>query len=248
MDKTLVKGLEVLEALALSEAARGVSDLARQMGLTKSNVHRTLQTLVAAGYVRKNGASGDYECTMKLPRLAASVLSRLDLRRAAEPHMQALAQSTQETVHLSLLEDRDVFYLHKIDSPQPVRAYSEISGRAPAYCVATGKALLAFQDDDYLLRFEERLKAYTARTITTRGALRHELRQIREQGFAVNRGEWRETVGGVAAAVFDTSRRAVAAVGISGPLERLKPARIKAFTPQVVAAAHGISEALGFTT
>jgi DNA-binding IclR family transcriptional regulator len=107
------------------------------------------------GYVRKNEASGEYECTMKVPRIAAAILGRVDLKRVAEPFMQAVAASTQETVHLSILDDIDVFYVHKIDSAHPVRAYSEISGRAPAYCVATGKALLAFQDDAYLQRFGE---------------------------------------------------------------------------------------------
>jgi len=247
MDKTLVKGLEMLETLAQSDSARGVSELARELGLTKSNVHRTLQTLCAAGYARKDEASGNYECTMKIPRIAAAILGRVDLKRAAEPFMQAVAAVTEETVHLSILDDIDVFYVHKIDSLHPVRAYSEISGRAPAYCVATGKALLAFQDDSYLQRFAERLEAHTPRTIATRAELRQELAQVRQQGYAVNRGEWRETVGGLAAPIFDASRRPLAAIGISGPVERLRPPKIKAFTPEVVRAARAISEALGYT-
>ena len=247
MDKTLVKGLDVLEALAQSDSSRGVSDLARELGLTKSNVHRTLQTLCAAGYVRQHEVTGAYECTMKIPKIAAAILGRLDMKRAAEPFMQALATATQETVHLSVLEDTDVFYVHKIDSPQPVRAYSEISGRAPAYCVATGKALLAFQDDAYLQRFGERLKSHTPRTIATQVELRQELAQVRQQGYAINRGEWRETVGGIAAPIFDSARRPLAAVGISGPLERLRPTTLKSFTPEVVRAARDISEALGYT-
>ena len=245
MDKTLLKGLQVLEAVAGSESTRGVSELARELGLTRSNVHRTLQTLVAGGYVRKDGLSGEYECTTKIPRLAAAILSRVDLKRVAEPFMQALADETQETVHLSVLDDVDVFYLHKIDSPHPVRAYSEISGRAPAYCVATGKALLAFHGEDYLSRLGA-LEAFTPRTLVSPGALRLELEQVRQQGYAVNRGEWRETVCGLAAPVFDASRRPVAAIGISGPAERLRPPRMKAFTPHVVRAAREISEALGY--
>jgi DNA-binding IclR family transcriptional regulator len=247
MDKTLVKGLEVLEALAQSEAQRGVSELARELGLTKSNVHRTLQTLCAAGYVRQDAQSGAYECTMKIPKIAAAILGRVDMKRVAEPHMQALAGATQETVHLSVLDDTDVFYVHKIDSPLPVRAYSEISGRAPAYCVATGKALLAFQDDSYLERFGERLHAHTARTIGTRAQLRQELAQVRQQGYAINRGEWRETVGGLAAPIFDAHRRPLAAIGISGPVERLRPPKLKTFTPDVLRAAREISEALGYS-
>ena len=246
MDKTLVKGLEVLEALAMSDSARGVSELAREMGLTRSNVHRTLKTLVAAGYARQDG-KGDYECTLKLFQLAGSVVARVDVKREAEPFMAALAAKTLETVHLSVLDDTDVFYVHKIDSPHPVRAYSEISGRAPAYCVATGKALLAFQDDSYLQRFGERLEVHTPRTIATQVELRQELAQVRQQGYAINRGEWRETVGGIAAPIFDSTRRPLAAVGISGPVERLRPPKLKAFTPEVVRAARDISEALGYT-
>ena len=248
MDKTLIKGLDVLEALAQSDSARGVSELARELGLTRSNVHRTLQTLCAAGYVRQVEASGDYECTMKIPRIAAAILGRVDMKRAAEPFMQALARISQETVHLSVLDDTDVFYVHKIDSPQPVRAYSEISGRAPAYCVATGKALLAFQDPSYLERFGERLRAHTPRTLATQVELRKELAQVRQQGYAVNRGEWRETVGGLAAPIFDAHRRPLAALGISGPLERLRAPQLKSLTPEVLRAARGISEALGYTS
>ena len=146
--------------------------------------------------------------------------------------MQALASSSEETVHLSVLDDTDVFYLHKIDSSHPVRAYSEISGRAPAYCVATGKALLAFQPDSYLQRFAENLHAHTARTLATRAALRQELEQVRQQGYAV---------------IFDASRRPLAAIGISGPAERLRPPRMKTLTPDVIRAARDISEALGYT-
>lgn len=244
MDKTLLKGLEVLEALARSESSRGVSDLARELGLTKSNVHRTLQTLCAAGYVRKEEGAGSYECTLKLPHLAASILGRLDLKRIAQPHMQVLAATTLETVHLSVLDGAEVFYVHKIDSPQPVRAYSEISGRAPAYCVATGKALLAYQPEPVLARMG-RLAAHTPKTLATQEALRRELAQVRAQGFAINRGEWRETVGGLAAPIFDATGRAVAAIGISGPTERLRLARIKEFTPDVLRAARRISDALG---
>jgi DNA-binding IclR family transcriptional regulator len=246
LDTTLLKGLEVLQALAFSDAARGVSDLARELGLTRSNAHRTLKTLCAAGYVRQNESNGNYECTLKLFQLGGAVLARVNVKQVAEPLMETLAAKTQETVHLSVLDEGDVIYLHKIDSPQPVRAYSTVAGRAPAYAVATGKALLAFQSDGYLNRFEDKLEAFTPKTLATMTSLRHEIETIRQQGYAVNRGEWRASVCGLAAPIFDASRRAVAAVGISGPVERLKPAALKAFTPDVVQAARSISQSLGY--
>ncbi|HSP26593.1 MAG TPA: helix-turn-helix domain-containing protein, partial [Saliniramus sp.] len=65
MDKTLLKGLALLEALARSPQPRGVTDLAREQGIGRSNAHRTLQTLAAAGFVKQDETSA-YSCTLKL--------------------------------------------------------------------------------------------------------------------------------------------------------------------------------------
>ena len=246
MDTTLLKGLNVLEALAQSNGPRGVSELARELDLTNSNVHRTLQTLTCAGYVRAGSLAGTYECTLKLFEMASGVVARIDVRQSADPFMQQLARLTKETIHLSILEGSDVIYLNKIESPHPVRAYSIIGGRAPAHCVASGKALLAWQSATFLGQLPERLPAPTSRSLATREALLEEIGRIRRQGFAVNNGEWREGVGGIAAIVFDVSGAPAAAIGISGPVERLRPASVRKYSQLVVEAALGLSRALGY--
>lgn len=251
MDTTLVKGLTVLEVLAHSGAPRGVSELARELDLPKSNVHRTLQTLIAAGYVRPADRPGAYECTLKLFELGAAIMSRVDVRHRAEPHMAALAEATRETVHLSALDRAasgpEVIYLHKIESPEPVRAYSVIGGRAPAHCVASGKALLAYQDERYLAALPDPLAGFTPRSITGRGALLEELAEVRRTGYAVNHGEWRESVCGLAAIILDAGRRPAAAIGISGPVDRLRPATLRRHRADVVEAARLVSAELGCT-
>src|SRR5690606_30707322 len=100
--------------------------------LPKSNVHRTLQTLVAAGYVTSTDV-GHYQCTLRLFELGNQVADRFDIRTHAQPVMRELAELTRETVHLSVLDGSEVIYMHKIESPEPVRAYSRIGGRAPAH-------------------------------------------------------------------------------------------------------------------
>lgn len=245
MDTTLLKGLRALELLASSEAPRGVSELARELDLPKSNVHRTLQTLVAAGYVRAK-AGGLYECTLKLFEIASPVLARIDVRQVADSFMRALADATQETVHLSILDRGEVIYLHKIESPHPVRAYSSIGGRAPAYCVASGKALLAYQDESFFQYLPDPLPAYTPRTITSQDELRRELEQVRIQGFAINRGEWRDSVCGLAAIIHDALGKPVASIGISGPADRVTPTALRRFSETVVDSARGLSRALGY--
>mgnify|MGYP003339094186 FL=1 len=51
MDTTVIKALTILEALASSDTPLGVTELANRLGLSKSNVHRLLQTLGSRGYV-----------------------------------------------------------------------------------------------------------------------------------------------------------------------------------------------------
>jgi IclR family transcriptional regulator, KDG regulon repressor len=246
MDKTLLKGLMVLEAVTeVDHKPRTIEELASRVGLTRSNTHRTLQTLAHAGYIVKDEASGEYRATVRLFELGARQLAQLDVRKLAQPAMRKLADLSGETVHLSLLDGVEVVYIDKIDSPQPVRAYSYIGGRAPAYAVATGKVLLAHQPDGYIARYAHALQAHTPRTIATLEALEDEMRRIRRQGHAVNRGEWRATVGGVAVAIFNGMGQPVAALGISGPLERLTGARMKELVPAVTACAREVSELLG---
>jgi IclR family KDG regulon transcriptional repressor len=246
MDSTLLKGLSVLEVLARSPRPRSVSNLAAALNLTRSNAHRTLQTLVASGFARQDEHTSGYECTLKLFELAAAMPARLNLSNFAAPLMRALVASTQETVHLSVLDGGDVVYVEKIDSPQPVRAYSAVGGRAPAYCVATGKALLASQPEDHADRYEGKFEAFTPTTITTTEALRTHLRQVRRQGFAINHGEWRATVHGLAAPVFGSGGRIIAAIGISGPADRLPKARLESLSGEVVAAARELTLMLDF--
>ncbi|MDQ2778582.1 MAG: IclR family transcriptional regulator [Pseudomonadota bacterium] len=247
MDKTLLKGLAVLEAVVEQQGRpRTIEELAARLKLTRSNVHRTLQTLAYAGYLGKNELTGSYHGTMKLFELGAQQLSRFDVRTYAPPFMRALAEASGETVHLSVLEGLTVVYIDKIDSPQPVRSYTAIGGRAPAYAVATGKAMLAYQPEGYLDRYADELIRHTAATIAALPVLKDELARVARLGYAVNRGEWRDTVGGLAVAVFNGLNQVVAALGISGPLERLGIARMNELAPLVKQYASETSRAMGY--
>ncbi len=248
MNNTLVKGLKLLEVLSAREEAVGVTELANAIGVGRSNAHRILQALVEMGYVVNEGGRGVYRVSLKVWELGARAMNRVDVREAASPSMHWLLEHCHETVHLSVLSSDHVVYIDKLDSLEPVRAYSEIGGRAPAYCVATGKVLLAWQDAptaSLRLAPPQALKAHTDTTLADSHALARELDRIRAQGYAVNRGEWRTSVWGIAAPIVDSAGRAVAALGISGPASRIRTAGVRALAPLVVEAAQRASQALG---
>lgn len=247
MDKTLLKGLRMLELLAVARPPlRGLEDLAARLRLSRSTAHRTFATLVHAGYARRDTASGTYVVTRKALALGFAELGMHTLTDVAPCFLTTLAHATGETVHLSELRGNDVYYLDKIESRQPVRAYSEIGGLAPAHAVATGKALLSVQPSAALDALPSELPRYTARTLCTRPALRAELEQSARRGYAINRGEWRDDVGGIAAVVNGDAGLPIAALGVSGPLNRLTDARMAELAPQVMALAERLSLTLQY--
>jgi IclR family transcriptional regulator, KDG regulon repressor len=244
MDKTLIKGLAMLEVLVRSDMPRGVAELAREMGLQRSNVHRTLQTLQSCGYVSAKGSM--YFPTMKIWELGSLVIGRLDIKQVAGPVLATLTRQSGESVHLSLLDRDEVIYIDKLEGTHPVRAYSQIGGRAPCFCVATGKVLLAFQPDETANRvLAGGLIRYTSRTIVDRELLLRELIKVRANGYAVNRGEWREGVWGVAAPISDATGAVIAALGVSGPANRYQPKALRTLIPLVCAAARDVSIRMG---
>lgn len=244
MNNTLVKGMALLEVLARSERALGVSELAARVEIGKSNAHRLLQALTELGYVRRASDAGTYQASIRLWELGMALFAQIDLRSMAAPAMERLLLATRETVHLSMLDMDDVVYLAKLDSPQPVRAYSQVGGRAPAYCVATGKAMLSARSDILLQDLAQRLESHSPRTITDPQDFLREIARIRTQGYAENRGEWRESVCGVAAPIRDPAGQVVAAIGVSGPSDRVRPAHFKALGREVLQAAAEVERAL----
>ncbi len=222
MEKTVVKVLNLIETLSRAEKPVGVTAIAGELGFTKSNAHRLLNTLVELGYVKRHGAEGQYELTLKLWRIGAAVMSRLDVARIALPHMRALEEATEESVNLSVFDDGQVVYVAAVQGRNPVRAFIRVGDRRPSYCTATGKVLLAYQPEKLLPKYCGKMKRYTPNTITSLAGLKAELAQVRSRGYSMTAGEWSENVGGVAAPIRSASGEVVAAVGLMSPRERLK--------------------------
>ncbi len=247
IDKTLSKGLAILEHMSQMDHPAGVSELARSSNLTKSNVHRLLQSLKKLGYIRQCATSPAYELTPKMWEIGSAYLSHTDIHAAAFDEMHALGRASRETIHLSILDHHDVIYIGKIDSRLPIQAYSQLGARAPIHAVATGKVILAHQQPDDLEDIlPETLEAYTDTTLASKEGLMEELKQVREKGYAINIGEWRTGVNGVAAPIWNASREVNIGIGITGPAERMNTSSLLDFAPQVMQVANNISRKIGY--
>jgi DNA-binding IclR family transcriptional regulator len=245
-DKAFTKGLRLLTVLARSGQPRSLSSLAQELDLTKSNTHRLLATLVEQGLARQDGEKGLYRITTMLWELGSNAIAGLDVVEVARAYMPGLAHETGETVHLSILDGIEVVYLEKIESEHAIRAYTRVGSRAPAWCVATGKIMLAYLPEARMTEIVEAMKPFTPASILSADRLRAELGEARAAGIGYNRGEWREDVFGAAAAIRDKSGEVVAAIGISGPASRLPETALRDHAEKVRGIAAAISHHLGF--
>ncbi|WP_414476354.1 IclR family transcriptional regulator [Microvirga sp. M2] len=247
MDKTLLKGLNVLEHVAAREGGVRITDIAAELDLTKSNAHRVLKTLEHAGYLRQDPKSREYGPSLKLWELGSAIVGRMDIRTHASDVLRRLANEARESVHLSVLENGEVIYIDKIDSPAAIGAYTRIGGRAPAYCVATGKAMLCYLPEDELRPILAHLNRHSKNTIVDPEELRRELMTSRQRGYTLNRGEWRDNVWGIATAIRGASSNVIAAIGVSGPEFHFdQEGRCEALAEMVMRAGREISGRIGY--
>lgn len=246
MEKSLVKALRLMETLALSDGARGVTELAQQLGYQKSNVHRILTTLLEQGYVIRFDVGPTYQLNYKMFEIGSRVVSRLRLSEVARPYLRRIVKQTGESAHIMIYHNAEVIYLDKIENNAPIRASSEPGLRAPAYCVASGKVLLAYQPDDVVRSVMRKIRSHTPSTITSADALRAEIKAVRTEGYAINCEGWRSGVSGAAAPVLAGREHAIAALAILGPSDRLNPEKLHAAGRVLSQAARELSRELGY--
>lgn len=130
MNNTLLKGLAVLELLSRSPRALTLTQIGKELGMGKSNVHRLMQALVETRFVLRDEETGTYTLSIKLWELGSAVLGKLDLRRHAERHMESLMELTGESVHLSVLDGLEAAYVHKVSTARArcVRTPRSVAG------------------------------------------------------------------------------------------------------------------------
>ena len=94
----------------------GISELSQRLSLSKTTVHRVLQTLKALGYVTQEVETERYHLTIRLFELGAKALESVDLVREADIEMRRIAGATREAVHLGTFDEDAIIYIHKIDA------------------------------------------------------------------------------------------------------------------------------------
>jgi DNA-binding IclR family transcriptional regulator len=243
--RAVERALDVLLCFTSQTPELSMTHIAEQVGINKSTVHRLLGTLEKKRFVERDATTGTYRAGIRLLQMAYLTLEHNDLRRLAAPFLRNLCDQYRENVNLALLDDVDVIYVDVVESQQRVKLAAIPGQRLPAFCTASGKAILAFLSEEHLTRILGRgLPNRTQFSLSSPEALLENLGYTREKGFAISEQEYEDGINAVAAPIF-SRERPVASISVAGPAYRLTKARMLEIGPQVVLAANDIAREAG---
>lgn len=237
------RAFAALERLAETPEGRGVTDIARGLGIHKSSASRLLATMRGAGIVDVDEASGRFVLGSGLLRLAARASERLDLARLCLPILRDLATRSGETAYLSVRRGRFRVAVQEVESANPVRMVAGIGHPYPLHAGAPSKVLLA--------ALPERETAAILRSIprSQRSSLvpglRAELQRVRRHGHAVSFSENVPGAASIAVPVSGHTGTVVAALGVAGVSPRWDRERMNGTLPALREGAALIATLLG---
>ena len=244
--QVLDRTIAVLQAVADSETDLPAADIARQLRLHKSTVHRLLVVLESYRLIKK-GPEGAYGLGTRLIELGECAIARLKLSEYAEPHLRTLADQVGEGAHVTILNGIELLSIAHVEGRWNLQSLARTGLRTQIHCTAAGKAILAFLSeeacDDLIARLP--LKRNTRRTIVKPSAMKLELMRVRDAGYAVDDEEFEEGLRCVSAPIFDHRGHVVASLSMAAPVFRLRKERVPQVARLVMAAAQGLSDDLG---
>lgn len=251
--QSLERGLSVLSSFKSARPLLGVSELAREIGLSRSTTYRYVATLAALGYLEQDHQTRRYRLGPRVLDLGFSAINSMELREISVPHLQRLSDETGHTVNMAILDGADIVYVERCRSSRlgqrEIDLNLHVGSRLPAYCTSLGKVLLAYlsrEECEAALDGME-LTQRGPNTLTKRSDLLAELDQVRLRGLAVNNEELAFGLRSIAAPVRGHSGRAAAAINLAAhrswmTIEEL----VKRFGPPLQQTAADISARAGY--
>lgn len=243
-DGTVGRTLAVLDLIAEFGRPVRFSELLPRAGLPKATLFRFVQALTSQGMLSFDEDRQTYAPGLRLVRLAHAAWAQSSLAPLAAPYLDRLSSETGETIHLAQLDQGMVLYVDKRNAARPVEMFSQSGKVGPAYCTGVGKAMLAYLPEDKLADAIDRqsFHRFTDRTLTSEQALREDLAEIRDRGFAWDDEEHEPGIRCIAAPILSPTGRVLGALSITtaGADQR---ARLEAHAPLVIGTAAKIAEA-----
>ena len=244
---SVAKAMELLQVLSQAGRPLSLAELTERCGYPKSTVFGLLTTMRAYDIITQT-PGGKYALGLRLFEYGRQVERTWDISLVARPYMEHLSQRTGASVMLSICEGGSVITLDQVQARDKLRIVSDVGARPPIYCTSQGKVFLAQMartDAEKLLR-RQKMTQFTPHTITELPELMQEIERCRENGYAIENGEYKIGLRSISAPVRTVDGEARYTVGVIGMFRSTHSEEFTQAVEKVRATAGMISAALGY--
>ncbi len=241
---SLERGAAILESLGSASDPLTLTEVAAAIDLNRPTTFRLLAVMQGLGLVHKDERKSRYTLGFKIFQMGRSSRRLESIARDARLFLRRLAYDLDRTSFLSTLQGTQVVCYDKVEPPGGVSIHTSIGMRVDAHATGPGKLLLAHREVDEVreLYRNHPLFRHTGKTITSLPELLSELRTIRQQEYAIDRGELLPDQQSVAVPVATTLDQAFMAISVNGPVSRLPAAKLDVMLARMRQAAQQIHD------
>lgn len=200
----LKKAVDIIRLIVYQDRPLGVTEIARELSISKSTTFGILKSLEEEGFVVKDGNTKKYVTGAELFELSRRVLRTMDLSSVARPFLEELAEQVDETIFLTVREDDAVKLLDVVEPQKEFKISSPIGARFALTSGVIAKVFLAPLANDEILRLlsKEGLRPYTENSITDVEVFMAEIEKTRRLGYAVDLEEYLKGMRAVASLIY----------------------------------------------
>ncbi|MBC7779881.1 MAG: IclR family transcriptional regulator [Proteobacteria bacterium] len=201
----LRRGLEILSLFSEGRPELGVSEVARELGVHKSRIHRAIKTLEDMCYLRRDPRTRRYCLGYKAFEIGALAGRHSNTMSWARGRLRALAARFEATVSLRLVDDTDLLIVDMIETDDDPELHVPTGARIPLNYGAGGQVRSAFLSDARIRKLIELhgLPRYTLKSISTEREFLRAVQATRARGYAISEGETVPGSFSVAAPIVD---------------------------------------------
>lgn len=239
---SLARGLAVIRAFADQRRSLTIAQISHRTGIPRAAVRRCLYTLKQLGYV--DSESNNFTLKPKILTLGYSYLSSTPLTISAQPCLNGISRTLNESCSLAVLDDNEVLYVSRSATSRIMSVALNTGSRLPAYCTSLGRVMLAHMSDEALCAYLGRvkLKAFTPRTVVSVKRLKEILAEVRRNGYVIVEEELEVGLRSIAVPVRGASGNVLAALNIGAQATRVTKKQMEEeFLPVLLRGAQELS-------
>lgn len=244
LNNSIAKAMTILNCFTYEKYSLRLKEISALTGINQATAYRMLNTLKEFNLIEQQN-NGEYSLGRGFLKYQGIVLHSIEIRRVVLPYLEELSNNLKITANLAILDDYEVVFVARAETPYSAYGYFHIGMRRPIYCTAMGKVLTCKTPEIAKEAFTRGVQRYTLNTITDEAKFLEELEMVRLQGYAMDLEEWTNGVNCLAIPLYNVSGEVIAGISISGPTSIYPPEKIKENVPVMLEYAHRISARMG---